>query len=205
MAAGPGTRAPSGPPAPPSDLARKKPLFVELPKAALIHRIFHTSREPRHFDRGPNGRFNSPDGSYGVMYGAENPAGAVAETFLRNPGADLIAADILAQRGYARFEVKRAVLLVALAGAGLARVGATAEVCHASTDYRVPQAWSAALKSAFPHAHGIAYTARHDDSEFCYALFDGAATRFGERDRTVPLDLGWFEAIAVRYGLGISP
>ena len=72
------------------------------------------------------GRLNAPDGSYGVLYVAQKPFGAFAETFLRTPGRTLIDADLLR----ARLEPHSDLTLIRLAGPGLAILGATAEVVH---------------------------------------------------------------------------
>lgn len=50
-------------PQPPGDLARRDPLFVELPAGTLLHRFYTAAHAPIFFDRGRNGRFNAPDGS----------------------------------------------------------------------------------------------------------------------------------------------
>ncbi len=56
------------PPLPPADLARRKPHLVNLPEGAVLHRFFTAQYDPVFFDRGPDGRLNAPDGSYGVLY-----------------------------------------------------------------------------------------------------------------------------------------
>ncbi len=89
-------------------------------------------------------------------------------------------------------------------GPGLARVGATAEVTHTGLLYDVPQSWSAAIHSLAQNFDGIAYQARHDDQEVCYALFDRAADRLVEESRTVDLDDNWFWEIAEIYHVGLA-
>jgi hypothetical protein len=114
-------------PRPPRDFALRDPLIVELPAGTLLHRFYTATYEPIFYDRGRNGRFNAPDGSYGVLYAAMSPAGAFAETFLREPGRTLLPADLLARKAYIQLRVLRPLRLVKLGGPGLARVGGTAE------------------------------------------------------------------------------
>jgi hypothetical protein len=71
--------------------------------------------------------------------------------------------------------------------------------------YDVPQAWSIALARHPISADGIAYHARHDDAELCYALFDRSADAVAESAREVDLDQDWFWRIAERYGVGLAP
>ncbi|UVC19370.1 hypothetical protein [Mesorhizobium onobrychidis] len=64
------------------------------------------------------------------------------------------------------------------------------------------------VKALFRHpvrADGIAYRARHDDDELCYAFFDRSMTVLREAERKVDLDGDWFWEIAARYKLGLSP
>ena len=80
----------------------------------------------------------------------------------------------MAAKAYVRLRANRELTLIRLAGSGLAPLGATAEVTHGGWPYEVPQAWSAALHAHSVGADGIAYTARHDDSQICYAIFEPA-------------------------------
>ena len=92
-----------------------------------------------------------------------------------------------------------------MAGPGLARIGATAEVVHGPMPYDLPQEWSAALH-AHPGAYdGIAYTARHDDEALCYAIFDHAEDAIEEVTRETDLDQTWFWDLAEIYEVGLPP
>jgi hypothetical protein len=71
--------------------------------------------------------------------------------------------------------------------------------------YDVAQALSAALFAHPVGADGIAYHARHDDTELCYALFDRSAGAITEEGREVDLDQDWFWQIADRYRAGLAP
>ncbi|WP_372423983.1 RES family NAD+ phosphorylase [Salinarimonas chemoclinalis] len=190
-------------PRPPRDLAARVLETTDLPAGAELHRFFTAAYDPIHFDRSDGGRLNAPDGSYGVLYAAQSIRGAFAETFLRVPGRRLLPRDLLATKAYVRLRAERPVRIAVLHGQGLARAGATAEVTHGGRPYAVPQAWSRALRDHPARPEGIAYRARHDDDEICYALYDGVA--LSETERRTALDADWFWRLADRYGVGLSP
>jgi hypothetical protein len=178
---------------------------VKLPAGQEVHRFYTAKWEPIFFDRSTEGRFNAPDASYGVLYAAKEINGAFAETFLRTPGHTLIDADLLQRKAYVRLIVQRDLKLIRLAGPGLARLGATAEVAHGGLPYDVPQVWSTALSGHPIGADGIAYHARHDDAEVCYALFERSADAIAEAAREIDLDQDWFWRVAERYRVGLAP
>jgi len=194
----------SGPP-PPSDLAGRVPEIVRLPVGTDVHRFYSSRFDPIHFDRSSDGRLNSPDGSYGVLYVAREPSGAFAETFLRRPGRTLIDTSFLSRKAYVRLRITSAMTVVRLAGPGLAIFGATAEVTHSGLPYDVSQAWSKALFAHPIGPAGIAYHARHDDEALCYALHERCAGGLAEVERIVDLDADWFWRLAERYRIGLSP
>lgn len=192
-------------PLPTADLNRRQPELIELAPGADLHRFYTEEFDPIFFDTSEDGRFNAPDGSYGVLYAAREAAGAFAETFLRTPGRTLVDAALLQRKAYVRLIATRTLTLIQLAGPGLARLGATAEVTHSGLPYTVPQAWSAALVKHPIRADGIAYHARHDDSELCYALFDRSQDAVDKVERRIDLDQDWFWQLAARYGIGLAP
>ncbi|AJD44517.1 RES domain-containing protein (plasmid) [Rhizobium gallicum bv. gallicum R602sp] len=63
---------------------------MTLPDGTDLHRFYTAAYDPIYFDRSDLGRFNAPDGSYGVLYVAQEIPGAFAETFLRSPVRSLI-------------------------------------------------------------------------------------------------------------------
>ena len=109
----------SGPP-PPPDLNRRRPRLLELPSGTILHRSYQLRFEPIYFDPFRRGRFNAPDGSYGVLYGAKTIDGAFAETFLREPGRTLLPSDFVAARGYVELQNIQPLKLIELGGKGLA-------------------------------------------------------------------------------------
>jgi hypothetical protein len=171
----------------------------------VVERFFAAERDPIHFDRSRSGRFNAPDGSYGVLYTSATLRGAFAETFLREPGRTLLPIDLVRRKARARLKTTCALKLVKLGGVGLGRLGATAEVAHGGLPYDVPQAWSKAIHDHPTRPDGIAYRARHDDDAFCYALFGRGPVAVREVSRDMSLDQDWFWDIAHRYGVGLAP
>ena len=192
-------------PLPPHDLDARDPLLFEIPEGTTLHRFYSAAYDPIFFDTSTLGRFNAPAASYGVLYASENQAGAFAETFLRAPGRTLIDTALLARKAYVRITSRRALRLIRMAGPGLARLGATAEVTHGGLPYDAPQAWSMALSKHPMKADGIAYYSRHDDEELCFGLFDSARTEIVELTRETDLDQDWFWELAERYRVGLAP
>ena len=193
------------PPRPPADVLSRRPRIASAPAGTIVHRFYSTAFDPIHFDTGLDGRLNAPDGSYGVLYVAKAIEGAFAETFLRQPGRRQIPADLLARKGYARLRLTRRMNFILLAGQGLGVLGATAEVTHGGGSYDLPQTWSTALHRHPVVADGIAYHARHDDDETCYAVFDRSGSALAEAERTPDLDQPWFWNVADAYEVGRSP
>jgi hypothetical protein len=197
--------APEPAPHPPGNLAARQPLEIKLQPGEVLHRFFTAAYDPIYFDRGRDGRLNAPDDSYGVLYAAKAPRGAFAETFLRNPGLTQLPTDLLTRKAYVTLQVLQPLRLVRMAGPGLARIGATAQVVHGGKPYDIPQAWSGALHGHPGGYSGIAYNARHDDEALCYAIFDGVAGAIREMSRETDLDQSWFWDIAGLYGVGLAP
>jgi hypothetical protein len=170
-----------------------------------FYRFYSRGRNPIFFDRSSRGRLNSPDGSYGVLYAAEQTNGAFAETFLRSPGRRLLPEDLIQKKALVVLQSTRALRLVELHGPGLSVLGATAEVTASPPPYELPQAWSAALHNHPNMFDGIAYRARHDNGEICYALFDRSGTAITEAGRKDNLTADWFDSLLDCYSVGIAP
>lgn len=196
---------PERPPLPPADLATRIPQTVDLAAGDTVFRFYSAANDPIYFDRSLEGRLNAPDASYGVLYASAELTGAFAETFLRHPGRSLLPADLVGGRALVRLTVTRPLTLLKLAGPGLARVGATAQIVHGGKPYDAPQAWSAAIKALPAGYDGIAYNARHDDEALCYALFEAADPSVIEQDRDIDLDQDWFWGLAEIYDVGLAP
>jgi len=171
----------------------------------ILERFYNRGRDPIYFDPSRSGRLNAPDGAYGALYASHDLRGAFAETFLRTPGRRLLPLDLVRKKARARIGVTHALTLIKLAGFGLAKLGATAEVTHGGLPYDVPQRWSKALHDLGSQPDGVAYNARHDDEALCYALFDRASASVVEESREEDIDQDWFWELAERYGVGLAP
>jgi hypothetical protein len=199
----------SGPP-PPADLAKRSVNVLTLATGTVLHRFFIRTDgisvfDPIYFDRSLASRFNAPDASYGVLYTSHGPHGGFAESFLRTPGRRMIDPGLLARKAYVKLQVLRPLTMIEFDGKRLAPLGATAAVVHGDPPYDNPQAWSKALRDHPTKADGIAYTARHDPSELCYALFDDRDPLVAEVSRDETLDADWFWRLADAYEVGFAP
>ena len=191
-------------PYPPRDINTRQPRVATIGSVAF-YRFYSRGNDPIYFDRSIDGRLNSPDGSFGVLYAAEQTNGAFAETFLRSPGRRLLPEDLIRKKALVVLGSIRSLRLVELHGRGLAALGATAEVTASPRPYKLPQAWSAALYNHPDTFDGIAYRARHDNSEICYAFFHRSGTAIAEVERRDNLDADWFYSLLEYYSVGIAP
>ncbi len=199
----------SGPP-PPADLASRTAHTLPLAEGTLLHRFYTRTDgvslfDPVYYDRSLAGRFNAPDASYGVLYAAKRPHGAFAESFLRTQGRRMVDPGLMARKAYVQLRVLRPLNVIEFDGRRLAPLGATAAVPHGDPPYDNAQAWSQALHDHPVKANGIAYTARHDPREVCYALFDHPDPPVAEVSREEILDTGWFWDLADYYDVGRAP
>ncbi len=200
--------APGPPPDPPAGLARRALPLHTLPAGTRLLRIHSTHRHPLFFGPAPGtpprGRWDAPAGEFGVCYLGEAGHVAFAETFLRDPGNTLLEEADVAPRSVSVVELRRALRLAAVHGAGLARLGATAAVCNGP--YRVSRAWSLALHGHPAAVDGLRYRARHDDDAMAVALFDRAADALRVRSTTRLMSARLAAELAQwldRYGIGL--
>lgn len=129
--------------------------------------------------------------------------GAFAESFLRRPGVRLVSRATFDARRLSAVEAARALRLAALAGPGLAALGATAAVSHGP--HAVARRWARALWAHPDRPDGIAYRCRHDDDALAVALFDRAADALLVRGTgPVRADRGWFGRTLDRYRLALE-
>lgn len=158
-------------PAPPSDLnARRLPIVQLNTDLFRLHRI---DRDPLHFGRAAQFRFDAPDGAFGVLYVGDGPGCAFIETFGRLGGALRLVTDReLAGRGLVRITSRRPLRLVDLTAVGLRRLDADNWLC--TGDYRIAQRWSAALHNHPDQPDGVRYRSRHDPSLVCVAICERA-------------------------------
>ena len=121
--------APGALPPPPDNLND-----LELPIAVVSQEWFRShpgNRSPIHYGRAVRYRLDDPDGSYGVLYVAQDPFGAFVETFGQLMSAPTaaprqITSGQLQSKTLSRIVCHRSLRLADLTGPGLARVGADA-------------------------------------------------------------------------------
>ncbi|MDQ3428973.1 MAG: RES family NAD+ phosphorylase [Actinomycetota bacterium] len=128
--------------------------------------------EPLHFGRSGDNRFDSPDGSYGVLYTAEDVLGAFIETFGRRLGKNLITGRELASKRLVGIDPAPPLKLIDLVGAGQSKAGVDGRLFTGS--YSVSQAYSRAIYGHPACPDGIRYPARHDTQQVSVALFERA-------------------------------
>ena len=127
----------------------------------------------------PAYRFDAPAAEYRIIYCAQNVTGAFMETILRD-GRTLLRRSFIEARANTLLRVGRELRLAKLYGDGLAWHGVNADVTTGGV-YDEPRLLARDLFLTFPDCDGVAYLARHDNAEICYALFDRG---YGERPAT---------------------
>jgi len=165
-------------PEPPINLDEWELPLVEV--APPWFRCHSAARGPLYFNRGRIGRFNAPNGEYGVLYLGTDEYCAFIETFgqsmRRNDrGISVVSAHELDQACLCRIEVQPSwgpFRLVDLAGAGLSRLGADGRLNTMTDDRGVPQRWALALHRHPEQPDGLYYRVRHDQTRTGIALFD---------------------------------
>jgi len=175
---------------PPSDLNERRLPLVAY--SATTYRIHWLGDHPRHFGRGKKWRFDDPLGQYGVMYAAETPEGAFAETLLPAPGvltptATLIVGSVpvsattIAVHGLAGVTCNTSLQCVDLTGERLASIVADASI--ATGPWKTSQRWSRALFTHPSEPDALLYRCRRDPSSMALAIHD----RGGPKITVTPL------------------
>ncbi len=147
-----------------------------LAAGATILRIHQKDYGPIWFGPNPGdrpaNRFDAPGGEYRVMYAAENLDGAFVEAILHGKTRNkILTRAFVGQRAWSSLRAQRDLVLVKLYDDGLLWHGTDAAV-SASDDYTTPRRIALALYAEYGEADGLAYRARHDNGQICYALFD---------------------------------
>lgn len=168
-----GEPRPAPHPEPPHDLhERELPLVFSRGPWFRVHRGV---RNPVFFGKSGLGRFNSPDGSYGILYAALDFSGAFIETFGWITGTNVVAYSELEERDLAEVKTSEPLDLVDLTGKGLARIGADGRL--STGDHAVSQRWSSSLFGHPESPDGILYRARHDPAAPAVALHERASSK----------------------------
>jgi len=163
--------------APSGGHAKLKRLLV--PAGTVWYRITHRHYgSALHFGKGPDARWNDPEGHYGVLYVADSVEAAFAETFGHDvpqrysPLADKFLDTVeLEERELYRIEVRRDLTLGLLHGAGLAALNLDAALL-ATRDYAVSQRWSRWVYEAPGELDGLRYPSRLLPDSSNTALFE---------------------------------
>ncbi|MGB5737613.1 MAG: RES family NAD+ phosphorylase [Thiohalocapsa sp.] len=180
---------------PPPVGGHHKVRLVRLPAGQVWYRISHRRHgSALYFSRGPDARWNHPNGDYGVLYVADRPETAFAETFghgLMNnlpPTADKFVTQVeLQERHLHRIRSEHELTLALFCAPGLPALNMDARLL-ATLDYDLPQAWARWALEAPAAPHGIRYTSRAlPGSGINTALFDRCRGALTEEDLG-PLD-----------------
>jgi hypothetical protein len=158
-------------PEPPGDLADRFPLVLNLVAGSVFSRIHNRNNGPVFFGKTRRNRFDSPDGSFGLLYVGFDEHCAFIETFGQSTGIRTVTRRALEQRNLSYLQTTQSLTLIDLASSGgLARIGADARLFSGS--HAVAQRWSAALSKHPAMPAGLVYPARHDADRKSCALFD---------------------------------
>jgi hypothetical protein len=157
------------------------------------------------FGRSRGNRFDSPDGSFGVLYVGLDEYCAFIETFGQDTGIRVVTRLALEQRRLAYLTTRTTLSLIDLASSGsLARIGADSRLFSGS--HAIAQRWSAALRAHPVKPAGILYPARHDPARNACALFDLPEATFEVDDAgslSESKNRSLLAEILDRYGFGL--
>jgi hypothetical protein len=164
-------------PLPPADFDRRPAVFQDI-RSGTILRIHREDRSPNFFGRTGANRFDAPDGSYGVLYGARTLAGCVAETLIRGRFQNTTWPQPITERELttsrvARMSLARSLHAIMFLGPSLLQLGGDSRL-FSEVPYATPQAWSRAAHQHPSAPDGILYPARHDGTCICVAVFERA-------------------------------
>jgi hypothetical protein len=157
-------------PQPPPDLVDRSLPIKVAPAGTLVFRLHRLEHEPLYFGRLRTGRFDAPNGEFGVLYLGASDRAAFIETFGRTLGVRVVAMSDLAARALAMVRLARALQLVDLTGPGLAKLGADARLC--SGDYTIAQQWALAIWQHPQQPDGLLWPSRFDPGVASIAVFD---------------------------------
>ena len=150
---------------------------ISIPAGKEIVRVHQLGKSALWYGPGagqpPAYRFDAPAGEYGTLYCAEELTGAFVETVLRK-ARRIVGWPFVEVRGWTVLACKRELHLAKVFDEGLALHGVTNDIC-AGDDYSVSQRFACDLFAKAPNVDGIAYRARHNNGQICYAVFDRVA------------------------------
>ena len=133
------------------------------------------------------GRWNAPNGQFGVLYASDSVEAAFAETFGRDlmathaPAAlKFISGKELKERCLARLWVERELQLIDLTGPALQALNLDARLLHTCDELENCQHWSLWLHDAPEQPDGILYPSRLFPSSRNVAVFERCRTAWQE-------------------------
>jgi hypothetical protein len=149
----------------------------------------------------PAYRFDAPNGEYRIMYTAKTLDGAFVETVLRKSTGRVLRRGFVEERSWSTMTVQRPLRLAKLYDDGLLWHGTDAGI-GSSNSYAEPRKMAVNLHGAFKTLDGIAWRARHDNGEMCYALFDRVRTADLQPVSTLSFKAHWTEVerLMDKYG-----
>lgn len=166
-----------------------------------LHRIHRVTHNPIFFGPAgalPDSRYDSPDGSYKVLYMARSLETAFGETLVRLPGVSYVLSSAVEMRARSELETTRSLKLYPLVDAGVSAHGLSFTDLHGDS-YKKTWAVSAEVY-ATTIADGILYTSRFDNQR-CVALFDRASDAIAETAiRKIPITPAQATQLAEHFG-----
>jgi hypothetical protein len=146
-------------------------------------------------------RFDAPAGQYRIMYTARSLDGAFVETVLRKSAGRILREEFVEERAWSVMTASRPLVLAKLYDEGLLWHGTDAAIGSAD-DYIAPREMAVNLHREFAAVDGIAWRARHDNGELCYALFDRVTKSDLPVASTHPFEDNWdeVERLMDKYG-----
>ena len=166
-----------------------------------LHRIHRAEPGPIFFGPAghtPQSRFDSPDGSYKVLYAARTLETAFGETLVRTPETPYILSSGIETRVRSELKTTRALRLYPLIDASVSAHGLSFTDLHGE-DYLRCRELSAEIH-ATTLADGILYTSRFDNHR-CVALFERAADAIAETT-TKAIAIGAAQATVLAHHFG---
>ncbi len=149
----------------------------------------------------PAYRFDAPNSEYRIMYTAKTLDGAFVETVLRKSAGRILKKRFVEERSWSTITVQHPLELAKLYDDGLLWHGTDADI-GSSGSYDEPRKMAVSLHGAFTTLDGIAWRARHDNGEMCYALFNRVRDVDLKTDSTLSFKSHWAEVerLMAKYG-----
>ncbi|WP_238538998.1 RES family NAD+ phosphorylase [Novosphingobium sp. AP12] len=166
-----------------------------------LHRYHRAIHSPIFFGpSGPNpaNRFDSPDGSYRILYAARSIETAFGETFVRAPANPYILSTTIDARVRSELVTTRALRLYTLVDAGVSTHGFSFTDLHGDAYTRTWEISGHIQETT--SADGILYTSRFNNQR-CVALFERASDAIAVSAVTaVPISPSEAERLAAQFG-----